>query len=533
MNAISRIAVAALAGAFALSAAVAHEGHDHGAEPVPVAKVLPRAQAASADFEIVVVAQGDRLALHLDRFATNEPVRGAKLEVDVGGRKFPATEREPGTYDVVHVLPAGRSEFTVTIEAGDAVDLLPLALEVPAEPAAAPASSAPPWRLLLLAAALAVAAGIVAWRRGRRSVAAALLAVVAIAGQDDVRAADANAVPVPASRVAEPPQRLPDGSVFVPKPAQRVYGLRTVVAEAQELPRVLEFKGHVLADPNAGGQVQATVGGRLEPGPKGLPVLGQRVAKGEVLAWVQPARDPLARATARGQLAELDGRIDAAGRRGARLAQLEGSVAQRDIDNARIELDALRAQRRALAGGIAEREALAAPVSGVVSLAGAVAGKVVEARDVLFEIVDPQRFVVEAVAYEPAAIAVLAAGAPAAAPDLGATLRFVGAGRALREQAIPLLFRIVPPVPPLATNQQVRVIAQTAERVKGVPVPARAVARGTGGESIAWVHVAAERFEARRVEARPLDAARVSLVKGVEPGERIVVDGATLLGQVR
>ncbi|MBS0443223.1 MAG: efflux RND transporter periplasmic adaptor subunit, partial [Proteobacteria bacterium] len=41
----------------------------------------------------------------------------------------------------------------------------------------------------------------------------------------------------PAAPSANGPQRLPDGSVFLPKPAQRQLGVRTVVTEAGELPR--------------------------------------------------------------------------------------------------------------------------------------------------------------------------------------------------------------------------------------------------------------------------------------------------------
>lgn len=516
---------------------LAHEGHDHGADPVHVTTVLPRAQAQSDDFELVAVAHADRVMLYLDRFATNEPVAGARLEADLGSRRLVALERDEGTYELVLAASAGRVALTVSVEAGDAVDLLPLLLEVPAQ-AAPVGSRVPRWAWLAGGSMLLLGVGGLAWRarrtRGRLDLPALFLALpflaLALPGVDARADAPRGASSAPP---AEPPQRLPDGGVFVPKPVQRLYGLRTVVGEAAELPRVLELKGHVLPDPNAGGQVQALVGGRIEPGPKGLPVLGQRVVRGEVLAWVTPARDPLARASLRGQVAELDGRLDAALRRVARLEQLEGSVARRDIDNARIELEALRVQRRVLGHGVDAREPLIAPVAGVVSAAHAVAGKVVDARELLFEIVDPQRLVVEAVAYDAAVAAALAPGTTGAAPDAGARLVFVGAGRALREQAIPLLFRFVAPVPPLPTGQPVRVVVPSGVRVTGVALPSPAVVRTASGDTVVWVHVSAERFEPRRVEALPLDAARLVVAKGLTGGERVVVEGAALLGQVR
>ena len=87
-------------------------------------------------------------------------------------------------------------------------------------------------------------------------------------------------------------QRLPDGSLFVPKAVQRQLGLRHVLAHIDDLAATVEFNGKVIADPNAGGRVQATQSGRLEAGPKGLPTLGRKVVKGR--CWLICARWPAA-----------------------------------------------------------------------------------------------------------------------------------------------------------------------------------------------------------------------------------------------
>ena len=82
-----RCVIAAALGAAALialsAASSAHEGHDHGPEPKPAqADASPRGGGASDKFEVVAVAQGEQLVIYLDRFATNEPVRGAKIEIE-------------------------------------------------------------------------------------------------------------------------------------------------------------------------------------------------------------------------------------------------------------------------------------------------------------------------------------------------------------------------------------------------------------------------------------------------------------------
>jgi hypothetical protein len=83
------------------------------------------------------------------------------------------------------------------------------------------------------------------------------------------------------------PKRLPDGSVFLPKPSQRQLAVRTVVAEMKAVPQTVELSGRVLMDSNAGGRVQPTQAGRVEAGAGGLPQLGQAVRKGQVLAVVR------------------------------------------------------------------------------------------------------------------------------------------------------------------------------------------------------------------------------------------------------
>lgn len=333
-------------------------------------------------------------------------------------------------------------------------------------------------------------------------------------------------------REATGPQRLPDGSLFVPKAVQRQLGIRTVLAEVKDLAATIELNGRVMADPNAGGRVQASQGGRIEAGPKGLPVLGQKVVKGQALLWLRPTIGSVERGNQRAALADIESQLTIATAKAARYAQLEGAVPQKDITASRVELEALQKRRSAVAGSLGEAEPLLAPASGVISAVSVVNGQVVEARETLLEIVDPARLNVEALAYD----AALVDGIHSASVPLGAgalELQFVGGGRQLREQALPLLFRITSPNAPVAVGQPVKVIAKTARTVAGAAVAHASLARNSAGDTVVWVHVAPERFSPRRVIAQPLDADAVALTQGVASGERVVSEGANLLAQVR
>ena len=66
-----------------------------------------------------------------------------------------------------------------------------------------------------------------------------------------------------------------------------------------------------------------------------------------------------------------------------------------------------------------------------------------------------------------------------------------------------------------------------------MPVPAPALVRSAANTPIVWVKTHAERLAPRPVRTQPLDGARLLVVDGLAGGERVVVDGAPLLNQVR
>ena len=355
---------------------------------------------------------------------------------------------------------------------------------------------------------------------------------------DEDHSHDSKPAVAPSAGAGQPPveltsaQRQPDGSLLVPKAVQRQLGLRTVLTELAALAATVELNGRVLADPNSGGRVQASQPGRIEAGPKGLPVLGQKVRKGEVLLWLRPVVGSMERGNQRAALADVEAQLAIASAKAARYAQLEGSVPQKDIDAARFELRALQQRRAAVGASLGDAEALVAPVSGVISATSVVNGQVVDARELLLEIIDPTRLSVEALAYDAALVDGLTS-ASVPLPGGALALQFVGGGRQLREQALPLLFRVKSQNAPVAVGQPVKVIAKTSRTTQGVALPHAALVRNSAGDSVVWVHIGAERFAPRKVTSQPLDAGSVAVTQGLAAGERVVSVGASLLAQVR
>lgn len=327
--------------------------------------------------------------------------------------------------------------------------------------------------------------------------------------------------------------RLPDGSVNVSKLAQRRMGLRTQLAPEAEAASSVQLPGRVVADPNASGQIQAIHGGRIEPGPRGLPVAGQSVRQGEVLAWLRHHAEPFALAAQQSQRVELKAARELAEQRLRRLESLEGTVPRKDIDAARVEAQSLAEREQRIAASLDAREPLRAPISGVIARAELKVGQIVEARDVLIEVVDPARLMVEASTPD------VTLGSRLGSASLdgieGVRLQLVGAARALRDGVLPLNFRVsvASGAAPLALGQSVNLIATLKERRKGIVLPASAVVRSPANEPVVWIKTGAERFLPQPVQVQPLDATTVLVTQGLAPDNRVLVQGAALVAQIR
>jgi len=534
------------------SYAWAGDGHDHGDAPAAATgTAAPRLTSHSDLFELVGMVEGNEMKIYLDRFTTNEPVTDAKIEVEIGNIKGIAAAQADGSYifkNDVFTKP-GDLSVSFTVIAGKDADLLAgdLKIDGPIDDHAHDENAKPwlRWAAYAGGALLLAAIVFVAMRRRRRAATFAsnatfLLAACALIigatssfvviagpghdhGEESVPAASGNA-----------PKRQADGGVFLPKLSQRQLGIRTVAVEEASLPKAVELTGRVVADANAGGKVQPTQAGRIEAGPRGLPTLGQAVRKGEVLAVVRASTSAIERANQQSQSTELKSNLELAKKRLARLEQLEGTVPAKDIEAAKSDVSSLQQRSEAIGASLVALEALVAPVSGVIASSHVVAGQVVDAREVLFEIVDPNRLSVEASAFDAALVGNIAS-ASIASTQGNVALQFAGAGRTLREGAIPLLFRTKPGKGTLhlAVNQPVKVILQTKEVVKGFAVPTSAVVKNTSNQDMVWVHTGAETFVPRTVRVVPLSGSMMSVTNGLEAGDRVVSQGAPLVNQVR
>lgn len=523
------IFLATLIAAFA-TPALAHEGHDHGAPPPPVTTTsAPRAQALSDAFELVAIARDGKLSIYVDDFATNEPASDLVIEVETPAG--PATAKAIGDayeIDAPWSEAPGSYELLFTIIGPQGADVLTASLVTPQE-AAAPEPAHTGFSHVIEAASGAVGIGVLGFllgalamglrRRSARSLAIAALALGSFMFQS------------PPASARDLAQRLPDGSLFIPKPTQRLLGVRTLLAKPDSHARIVELPGRVIPDPDASGVVQASVSGRLSAPQAGFPKLGVRVKAGEVLAYVATPMSAAEISDQRQRQGELDQQITLVQQRIARYERLmsTGSVAKVQLDESRVELAGLNDRREALERR--QAEALMAPTSGIIASSNAIAGKIAEQSAIIFQIVEPTRLWVEVLSFSPLPEIT---EADARLPDgRTITLAHRGSGLSDRSQSLPVHFAIGEQAHNLRIGQLASVFVKTGETTQGLAVPRASVVQGSNGQSIVFEHTAPERFEARQVRVSALDAQRVLIVSGLDPGGRVVTQGAELLNQVR
>lgn len=154
-----------------------NDDHEHAAPAATVTQVAPRASAQTEDFELVAVLQGRSLIIYLDRFADNELVAGAQIEVESGSvLKALAKQTAPGVY-VVELAKgvfdkAGKYPLSISVQAGELGDVMTASLEIPdfAEESHAHADENKLWWWLALGAVLIVLAMVAfAFKRQRRA----------------------------------------------------------------------------------------------------------------------------------------------------------------------------------------------------------------------------------------------------------------------------------------------------------------------------------------------------------------------------
>ncbi|MBE7502121.1 MAG: efflux RND transporter periplasmic adaptor subunit [Verrucomicrobiales bacterium] len=356
--------------------------------------------------------------------------------------------------------------------------------------------------------------------------------------------------------VPEPPA----GIAFLKEQQWRVQ-LGTEVVQPRRLVEHLRLPAQVAARPGGRAQVRTPLPGYLVLPPEAaMPLVGDVVAAGQVLARLQPALSELAT-----RLIEAEGEVartrlereqaEVAFERIEKLAQADAK-SPRELQEAAYALKAAEARHAAAlalqrtyreadagqdsAAGAAGLPAieLRSPVAGkIVAQSDAALGELIPAEQIVFTVLDATRVLVEAHVPEASldrlGEAKAARYAVPGTPERLVPLTAEGGGR-LVSAGMPidpttrtarLVYEVANTDNRLRVGQSLDLYVETVRVEEALAVPGEAIVE-EGGRPIAFVQVGAETFDKRELRLGIRDGPWVQVLAGLAAGDRVVTHGA-------
>jgi len=350
-----------------------------------------------------------------------------------------------------------------------------------------------------------------------------------------------------AARAASAPPDDPAAIAYL-KEQQWTNEFATAVAQEAEVRTAVRAPATVHPLPGGEAVVSAPAAGRLRA--NALPSIGDRVKAGQVLAQLEPRLATGAdRATLDAEVAEARAIVDGANAEQARAERLlaDRAVPARRVEDARRATAVAEARLRAAEARLAQRDetlrtgggaaagnaySLRAPIGGRLAEVSATIGASYDEGAPLFKVVRTDRVELE--------VQVPAADAAVARQAAGLSLEVPGLPKPFSLQphhvhdsgvidnttrALSLQMEIENPGEQLLVGQVGSALLYLKDRRRMTVVPSAAVLIEAGRPYV-FVQSGGERFARRFVDIGSRDGDLVGIVKGVMPGDRVVVKGA-------
>jgi RND family efflux transporter MFP subunit len=514
----------------------------------------------SSEFEAVLrlddahAGSEGEATLLVANFATSAPVAEGSARLELHGPSELQAEvksgSSPGAWPLQLTFPeAGTWAGGITILTPDRADVLGLPeFEVHTELIASDDHDdhGLPWVLLVGTLGVGLlAGGLLGAAQGRRAASQAMSAAAgfAVIGGLGIAARgwahggdDHGAAPPPSAQEA-------GGDLVLGLDSQFLLELRTAQVWRKPFVENVRALGTTVARPGGSADVRAPVAGTVSFAHGHALVPGELVSAGHIIATITealsgPERSAYAEASAAAKvrLAEARKRLALAERDAARVEALQGTLSERDqlerergVEAARIEVRQGELAAAALESSL-PAITVRAPLTGRLSALLARPGDSVAAGAPLVRVTDGGGLWVEAAVPETWAgrlqigsPAVLVSDAQRDRP-LAGTVLDPGLEADPDSGALRVVLALTEPVEWLVPGMSVTASIAVGEPRDALVVPDAAIVDGAG-ETLVFVKKAPERFEVRPVRLGALSGEEREVLQGLEPGERVVVQG--------
>jgi len=358
---------------------------------------------------------------------------------------------------------------------------------------------------------------------------------------------------------AEAPE-APEGISFLKEQQWKILAGTEPVTK-RKLVEQLRLPAVVAARPGSLAQVTPPVAGRfLLPAGKSMPLVGETVEAGQVLALIQPSFSEVG-----ARFVEAEGEVvrsklaleqaDLAFQRMEKLAKAEAKSG-RELQEAEFALKTAQAKHNAaLTLQATYRQAstkldgqspgtsqpgieLRSPIAGtIINQSGAAVGEYVLPEKAVFTVLDAASVFIEAHVPE-AGVKRLGTTKAASYEVPGETGQFIpltgdGAGRLVfvgiqveaATRTVPLIYEAKNPEHRLRVGQSVNLFVETARAEDTLAIPSAAIVE-EDGRPIAFVQAGGETFQKRDLTLGIRDGNWVQVLSGITEGERVVTKGA-------
>jgi RND family efflux transporter MFP subunit len=527
----------------------AHEGHNEK-KAESKAKNYFTSEAFSDKYELflkyapITPGKEETLTLFLSDFNTNAPIDSAILQISSSEDeklKFVVMQTGPGTYSVTAIFPEKKSySLTINVNGKQGFDLLLLEgieagkeLIVMEEEHAGGTWLNNPIMLFgggLLAGVIVMFLVMKMRQRKINPTAVALIIVMlgvplnntnlsAHEGHNEAAKKGGNAL---------------SNSFEVPKETQFLFGILTEKIEAREFVENTKLFGTVIPSSKGQATIQAPQTSKIVS----LNInVGQHVERGQVIAVIEPVIDAGSLVNFLAEHNNVDAEIEAARKEYERLKVIEDIAAKRDLVESEARYQKARQNKELydkLTSGQSDKSrtvSLRSPIAGIVGNFTFSIGATVNASEVIFTVYDLSKVYIEAQVFDNDAAKVNQATRFVAESTQDANkkaeIKLLAPAQTINptNQSQKVIFEMDNKDGAFKIGEFVNLRAFGAKASQQLTVPNIAI-KEINGKPVIFIKDNAEQYSVSYLTTGTDDGSRTIVLKGLEAGERIVVNAS-------
>ena len=505
-------------------------------------------EASSDKYELLIrykhihINEVSTLILFVSNYQSNTPIDKAKIKISSSQdakMEFKVTSVGEGAYEISSTFKE-KKDYTlnVEIEASNGADLIAvphieagkeLLLE---EKSSEKEGSLKEGLLLIFVLVIGIGGGMLLQKRNSRKsksyIAIILMGINCLIPVSSINAHGDD------DHGAKSAGNNFSNSFLIPKETQFLFDVYTEMVNKGSFVESTKLFGTIL--PSSGGQalVSTPQNGRVAS----LKVaVGQRVEKGQILASIEMNLDASANINVLTEKNNLQAEVERAKKDYDRLIAIEDIAAKRDVDEAKARWQKADANLKLISGGLGNVISLKAPIGGIVSNFNLSVGSTVSNGQILFTISNLSSVYAEAQVFDKDAHFIVegAKFSVECANDNHKTseVKLLSLAQEINttNQSQRVLFELNNPDHDFKIGEFVNIRVFSNQSSSLIALPNSAFTE-INGKPVVFIKESAEKYSVSYVQLGENNGMYTSIVKGVEEGERIVVNGSYQLKMI-